>query len=61
MSTFSEALDHLKKGGKAKRELVKNNSFIQEYKKRLYHNVEDVRASYVPTNSDLMTDDWLLF
>ena len=60
METFGKALEHLKTGGAAQRLIIKNETVIQEYKGRLYHNVLGVRASYVPTNADLMAVDWVL-
>lgn len=62
MGTFSEALEHLKSNRFVKREAVKNDTVIVNYKNRLYQMSVDtgVRYPYVPTNEDLMADDWSL-
>lgn len=62
MGTFSEALEHLKAGQLVKRKVTKNDTVIVEYKNRLYQMSQDTgfRYPYVPTNVDLMTDDWLV-
>ena len=62
MSSFSDALKHLKEGGVfIQRSIVKNETKIQEYKGRLYHNVLGVRAPYRPTNEDLFAEDWIVY
>lgn len=62
MGTFSEALEHLKSNRFVKREAVKNDTVIVDYKNRLYQMSVDtgIRYPYVPTNEDLMADDWSL-
>ena len=60
MATFSEALEHAKKGFFIQPQEVKNESKIQSYKKRLYWNVNDVRVPYVPTNKHLFSIKWKL-
>ena len=61
MATFSEALEHLKANTFVKREVIKNDTVIVNYKNRLYQMSTNtgVRYPYVPTNKDLMSDDWL--
>lgn len=61
MATFSEALEHLKANTFVKREVIKNDTVIVNYKNRLYQMSTNtgVRYPYVPTNKDLMADDWL--
>lgn len=61
MITFSQALEHLKDYGIVKREVIKNDTVIINYKKRLYQMSlsTGVRYPYVPTNNDIMSDDWL--
>lgn len=60
MGTFSKALEVLKSGGIVKREVVKNDTVIIVYKNRLYQMSRNtgVRYRYVPTNQDLMSNDW---
>jgi len=62
MANFSEALEHVKSNNKAKRQIIKNDTVIILYKKRLYQMSENtgVRYPYVPTNKDLMANDWIL-
>jgi hypothetical protein len=59
---FSLMLLHLQNEGTAKREVVKNDTVIMIYKNRLYHYCisTGIRYPYVPTNADLMADDWEL-
>lgn len=61
MATFSEALEHLKANTFVKREVIKNDTVIVNHKNRLYQMSKNtgVRYPYVPTNKDLMADDWL--
>lgn len=60
MATFSDALKHLKKGGEAKRVKVKNDTVIVLYKNRLYQmsKTTGIRYSYIPTNKDILSNDW---
>lgn len=62
MANFSEALELLKKGQFVKREVIKNDTVIGIYKNRLYQVslYSKIRYPYVPTNNDLMADDWML-
>ena len=65
METFSKALTHIQSGGGnfAKRDCIKNDTFIIEYKKRLYHFSKNtgIRYPYIPSNKDLRAKDWVLF
>lgn len=58
--SFSSALLHIQNGGLAQRNIVKNDTKIHEYKGKLCHNVLGVRTPYIPTNEDLMANDWQL-
>ena len=62
MGTFSEALEHLKSNRLIKREVIKNDTVVVNYKDRLYQMSKKtgVRYPYVPTNKDLMSNDWLV-
>lgn len=60
LHNFGSVLDHLKSGLPAKRLTIRNKTTIMMYKDRLYHNVLGVRAAYVPTNADLLAEDWIL-
>ena len=62
MATFSEALEHLKANKKVKREIIKNDTVIVNHRKRLYYMCQatGTRYPYVPSNEDLMADDWLV-
>jgi hypothetical protein len=59
---FSLVLLHLQNEGTAKREVVKNDTVIMIYNKRLYHYCigTGIRYPYVPTNADLQAYDWEL-
>ena len=61
MGTFSEALEHLKSNTLVKREVIKNDTVIVNYKNRLYQMSKNtgVRYPYIPTNKDLMANDWI--
>jgi len=61
MGTFSKALEHLKANTLVKREVIKNDTVVINYKDRLYQMSQNtrVRYPYVPTNADLMADDWV--
>lgn len=60
MKTFSNALEGMKKNELWKREIIKNDTVIIWYKKRLYQMSQStgVRYPYTPTNSDIMANDW---
>jgi len=57
---FSDALEEIKKGNFVKRQVVKNNTVIIDYKNRLYHFDREtgIRYPYSPSNADLMSIDW---
>ena len=60
--TCAWALEQLELGYKVKRDIVKNDTVIISYKKRLYQMSEStgVRYPYVPTNADIHATDWNL-
>lgn len=61
MATFSKALVYLKADGTVKREVIKNDTEICIYKNRLYQLSRNtgIRYPYVPTNADLLAEDWI--
>lgn len=61
MATFSEALELLKANKRVKRRVVKNDTVIIIYKKRLYQMSQStgVRYPYSPSNRDLLAEDWM--
>jgi len=61
MGTFSNALEGTKQNELWKRKVIKNDTVIICYKKRLYQMSQNtgVRYPYIPTNTDLMADDWI--
>ena len=61
MATFSEALELLKANKLVKRRVVKNDTVIMIYKKRLYQmsQITGVRYPYSPSNRDLLAEDWV--
>jgi hypothetical protein len=61
MANFNEALIHLKEGGQAKREIVKNDTVIVFYKDELCQMSKNtgVRYPYTLSNEDLMAEDWI--
>lgn len=58
---FEFALNMIKAGKFAKREIIKNNTVIIAYKKRLYQMPQEtgIRYPYVPTNADIFAEDWI--
>lgn len=60
--SFSEALDAMKQGVSVKRKVIKNDTVIIIYKKRLFQLClsTGIRYSYIPSNKDLLTNDWEL-
>jgi len=61
MGAFSNMLEGIKQNELWKREVIKNDTVIICYKKRLYQMSQNtgVRYSYLPTNSDVMASDWV--
>lgn len=60
MKTFSNALEGIKRNELWKRKVIKNDTVIICYKKRLYQMSQKtgVRYPYSPTNADIMASDW---
>lgn len=60
IGTFESALEYMKCGHKAKREIVKNDTVIIVHKKELMQMCEStgVRYPYQPTNEDILSTDW---
>ena len=58
---FSQALEILQDNKIVKRKKVKNDTVIINYKNQLYQMSQStgVRYPYVPTNADLMANDWV--
>jgi len=59
---FEKALEQMKKGYPVTRDCIKNDTVMLIYKDRLYQMSisQGVRFPYVPTNADLLAEDWAL-
>ena len=60
MSTFSNAIEGIKKNELWKRKVIKNDTVVVCHKSRLYQMSKNtgVRYPYTPSNSDIMATDW---
>lgn len=62
MKTFIDAIAGIKRNNELwKRKVIKNDTVITCYKKRLYQMSQNtgVRYPYTPTNADIMATDWI--
>ena len=57
---FEQALSKMKKGELVSRACIKNDAVMLIYKDRLYQMSKGVgvRYPYIPTNKDIMSEDW---
>jgi hypothetical protein len=61
IGTFESALKYMKGGGFCQRETTKNETVVILHKKELMflYQPNGIRFSYVPTNEDLLANDWM--
>lgn len=62
IGTFESAIDYMKSGGFAKRDIVKNETVVFLYKKEFMylHQPTGIRFPFHPSNEDMITNDWNL-